>query len=73
VTDHLSERPAEPGELCTCGRPAITVYLAGKFGPTGWCGQADGGNQAEPCPFCGRGRHAHRCPAYRLRPEGTTQ
>jgi hypothetical protein len=23
----ITERPAEPGELCTCGRPAVVVYL----------------------------------------------
>jgi hypothetical protein len=24
---HLSERPAKPGERCTCGPPAVVVYL----------------------------------------------
>jgi hypothetical protein len=61
------ERPAEPGELCTCGRPAVVVYLGGVFGPTGWCGRSDGGEVAGPCPFCGGPRHEGRCPDYRLR------
>jgi hypothetical protein len=65
-----TERPAEPGELCTCGRPAIVAYLGGAFGPTGHCGIQDGGDRTGPCPFCGGPRHsqlAGRCPQYRLR------
>jgi hypothetical protein len=65
-----SERPAEPGERCTCGRQAIVVYLTSRFGPTGYCGIADGGDQVGPCPFCGGPRHTEptgRCPDYRLR------
>jgi hypothetical protein len=63
-----SERPAAPGERCTCGRQAVVVYLGSVFGPTGYCGIADGGDQAGPCPFCGGPRHPEgRCPAYRLR------
>jgi hypothetical protein len=67
-----SERRAEPGELCTCGRQAIVVYLGGAFGPTGWCGIGDGGDRTGPCPFCGEPRHSElegRCPQYRLRLE----
>jgi hypothetical protein len=60
MPEHLSERPAEPGELCTCGRQAVVVYLGTVFGPTGWCGQADGGDQTGPCPFCGGHRHLGR-------------
>jgi hypothetical protein len=38
------------------------------FGPTGYCGIPDGGNQTGPCPFCGGPRHHEgRCPDYRLR------
>ena len=65
-----TERPAEPGERCTCGRQAIVVYLGSRFGPTGYCGIPDGGDRTGPCPFCGGPRHAEpsgRCPAYRLR------
>jgi hypothetical protein len=65
-----TERPAAPGELCTCGRQAIVVYLASEFGPTGYCGIPDGGEGTGPCPFCGGPRHREpysRCPAYRLR------
>ena len=65
-----TERPAEPRERCTCGRQAIVVYLDSSFGPTGYCGIADGGDQTGPCPFCGGHRHLEwegRCPHYRLR------
>jgi hypothetical protein len=63
-----SERPAEPGELCTCGRRAIVVYPGGRFGPVGDCGIRDGGDRTGPCPFCGGARHVYdRCPDYRLR------
>jgi hypothetical protein len=65
-----AERPAVPGERCTCGRQAVVVYLGGVFGPTGYCGIADGGDRVGPCPFCGRPRHREpngRCPDYRLR------
>jgi hypothetical protein len=63
-----TERPALPGERCTCGRQAVVVYLGSVFGPTGYCGIADGGDQAGPYPFCGGPRHqSGRCPDYRLR------
>jgi hypothetical protein len=63
-----SERPAQPGERCTCGRQAVVVYLGSVFGPTGYCGMADGGDRRGPCPFCGGPRHREgRCPDYRLR------
>ncbi|MDZ5443780.1 hypothetical protein U2F26_13710 [Micromonospora sp. 4G57] len=63
MTEH-GERPAEPGEVCTCGRPA-----GGRFGDTGYCGRPDGG-QRGPCPFCGGPRHVgERCPRYQVRPE----
>jgi hypothetical protein len=67
------ERPAARRELCTCGRQAIVVYLSSIFGPTGFCGIADGGDRTGPCPFCGGPRHETawgdpgRCPDYRLR------
>ena len=61
------ERPAEPGELCTCGRQAVVIYLGGRWGPTGWCGIRDGGDRSGSCPFCGGDRHEGRCPQYRLR------
>jgi hypothetical protein len=67
-----SERRAASGERCTCGRQAVVVYLGGVFGPTGYCGIADGGDQAGPCPFCSGPRHPEpygRCPDYRLRPD----
>jgi hypothetical protein len=64
-----TERPAAPGELCTCGRQAIVIYLGSVFGPTGYCGIPDGGDRTGPCPFCGGPRHSEwegRCPNYRL-------
>jgi hypothetical protein len=64
MPEHLSEHPAEPGELCTCGRQAVVVYSGGRYGETGWCGRADGGAKEGPCPFCGGARHASRCPSY---------
>jgi hypothetical protein len=70
MPEDLSERPAEPGELCTCGRQAIVVYLGTAFGPTGDCGIRDGGQRTARCPFCGGERHeVGRCPRYRLRLE----
>jgi hypothetical protein len=63
----MSERPAQNGELCTCGRQAIVVFTSDVFGATGWCGISDGGDQTGPCPFCGGLRHQDRCPDYRLR------
>jgi hypothetical protein len=65
-----TERLAAPGERCTCGRQAIVVHLGSVFGPTGYCGIADGGDQVGPCPFCGGPRHREpygRCADYRLR------
>ncbi|MFY1673660.1 hypothetical protein ACN27G_27500 [Plantactinospora sp. WMMB334] len=65
-----TERPADRGELCVCGRPAVKVFLGGPFGPTGYCGMPDGG-QRGPCRFCGGERHqAARCSRYVLRPDG---
>jgi hypothetical protein len=62
-----SERPAQPGELCTCGRQAVTVFI-NPGGETGYCGLSDGGDESGPCPFCDGERHRFgRCPEYRLR------
>lgn len=68
----MDQRPARPGERCTCGRRARVVFLTEKWGPTGWCGLSDGGRRG-PCSFCGaRGGHdGGRCPAYRLRADPT--
>lgn len=62
----LVERPAEPGEVCTCGRPAVIVFTGGPYGDTGYCGVPDGGLRG-PCRWCG-GQHDGRCPQYRVRP-----
>jgi hypothetical protein len=70
--DSFGQRLAERGELCTCGRPAVIVYLTGR-GPFGYCGQPDGGARTRPCPWCGVARHRTawgeptRCPDYALR------
>ena len=68
------QRPAEHGELCTCGRQAVTVFIT-DHGEIGYCSIPDGGNQSGPCPFCGAvERHRQPwgdpmpCPEYQLRP-----
>jgi hypothetical protein len=66
VTDLRIDRPAEPEELCTCGRQALVVINAGPAGLVGWCGQEDADREG-PCPFCGGPRHQGICPRYRLR------
>lgn len=59
------ERPAQPGEYCTCGRPAILVFDGGPWGATGYCGTP--GVSSVPCPWCGKSEgHTGRCAAYRL-------
>ena len=60
------QRPAEPGERCTCGRPAVLVFTGGPHGDTGYCGTPDGGDRSAPCPSCDGDRHEGRCPAYRV-------
>lgn len=66
------KRPAVPGEVCTCGRPARVVFTGGPFGDTGYCGLPDGGNRVGPCPFCGGKRHGGRCARYEVRPAPET-
>ncbi len=61
----LTERPAERGELCTCGRPAVVVYPGGPLGDTGWCGAQ---SIRTDCAWCDQPRHSGRGPEYRLRP-----
>jgi len=39
-------RYAEPGERCTCGRPAVVVWKTERFGEVGDCGIRDGGADA---------------------------
>ena len=41
--EHEGERDPRPGELCKCGRPAVTVYVTEKFGDVPYCGFPDGG------------------------------
>jgi hypothetical protein len=63
-----SERPAQPGELCTCGRPAEVVFINEQGEATGWCGLSDGGAKGQ-CLFCGDpDGHEFRCPSYVLKP-----
>lgn len=40
-------RYAEPGETCTCGRPAVVVWKTEKFGEVGDCGIRDGGARSD--------------------------
>ncbi|GLY63719.1 hypothetical protein [Amycolatopsis taiwanensis] len=66
----MSERAARLGELCTCGRQAVTVFV-GDRGEVGYCGLPDGGDRSGPCPFCGGPRHEiGPCLQYRVRPGG---
>ncbi len=71
-----NERPAEAGELCTCGRPAVVVYVNEEYGDVGYCGiEGAAFRPVLPCPWCGSSE-AHkepwgdpgRCPQYTLRP-----
>ena len=68
------ERPAVPGERCTCGRAARIVFATEAFGEVGWCGVSDGG-RGGVCVFCGSptGHDGARCPAYRLQIEDHAQ
>jgi hypothetical protein len=67
-------RAAQPGELCTCGRQAVTVFARDDGTEVGYCGLPDGGDRTGPCPFCGGERHRQPwgdpapCPRYQLRP-----
>ena len=72
------QRPAEPGELCTCGRQAVMVYPTGEHGEVGHCG-IDGAafRPVLPCPWCGTSEphkaswgDPARCPDYQLRAPG---
>ncbi len=64
-----TQREARPGELCTCGRPAVQVFITDHYGEVGYCGLPDGGAKSGSCPFCGGDRHeGGRCPQYRLMP-----
>ena len=69
------ERPAEPGDRCTCGREAVVVYSSEKFGDVGYCGiEGSAARPVLPCPWCDSttphqeswGDPA-KCPSYQLR------
>jgi len=57
------ERPAKPGEVCDCGRPAVVVYLTEAHGPVPYCG-IPGRRQVSPdddepvSANCRGGRHS---------------
>lgn len=55
VTTRGGTRAAKPGELCTCGRPAVRVILGDdERGEVGYCGLEDGGAPVDgTCVFCG--------------------
>ncbi len=62
------ERDALPGEVCTCGLPAVVVLVDRDRDASGWCGLTECPGVG-PCPFCGGPRHGFgRCPDYVLRP-----
>jgi hypothetical protein len=67
-------RPAQAGELCTCGRQAVTVIPTEQYGDVGHCGiEGAAFRPVLPCPWCGTAE-AHtqawgdpaRCPDYTL-------
>ncbi len=60
----IGEVLPEPGEICSCGRPAAVVYVSDDFGRVGDCGIPNAA-ALEPCadPACEieeRGRHDRR-------------
>lgn len=57
------QRPAELGEWCTCGRPAIMVFFGGQHGDTGYCGRP---SSRTDCAWCDQPRHDGRCQHYTL-------
>lgn len=69
------ERPAESGELCTCGRQAAVVYPTEEYGEVGYCGiEGASFRPVLPCPWCSSTElHTQswgdptRCPQYTLR------
>lgn len=74
-----TERDAAPGELCTCGRRATTVFITGG-GEIGYCGvEGSGSDPVLPCPWCGS-ETPHRepygdpamCPDYALKAKVVT-
>jgi hypothetical protein len=78
MTDSTT-RQAVPGDLCTCGRPAVVVYSSAEFGDVGYCGiEGSQGRPVLPCPWCGSTEpHTQpwgdpgKCPAYQLRAPGS--
>jgi hypothetical protein len=66
-----TERRAHPGEVCTCGRQAVSVFVHEDGREAGYCGLPDGGDRSGPCPFCTGPRHEFgRCPDYHVRRGG---
>jgi hypothetical protein len=67
MNNNFGQRQAIDGELCTCGRQAVTVFGSPDRGEVGYCGIPDGGQRSTACTFCGGERHDGRCPQYQLR------
>jgi hypothetical protein len=64
-------RAACPNEVCTCGCPAVKVFVRPSGQETGYCGFPDRSGTAGPCPLCGFARHAGPCPEYQVKaPDG---
>ncbi|RAS65628.1 hypothetical protein C8D87_104178 [Lentzea atacamensis] len=59
-----NERRAVKGELCTCGRQAVTVFRTELHGEIGWCGVSNV-PQVSPCPWCS-GDHGGKCAHYSI-------
>lgn len=50
MTAPQTERPARDGETCTCGAPAVTVYITERFGEVGYCGVPGAGHEQQQAP-----------------------
>lgn len=38
MNEPIERRPARPGEICSCGRPATVVFITAEYGDVPFCG-----------------------------------
>lgn len=74
MSEYQRTRNAQPGDLCTCGRPAVEVFVYDDR-ESGYCGLEDGGGRVAPCPFCGAPEaHLYKpCPQYTVNPGASVE
>lgn len=48
MNESTNERPARPGETCTCGKPATIVFMTEQWGETPYCGAPHPSTQKIP-------------------------